>query len=291
MAHFLKGDTDNKKIDKILQKAEDIDLSEYVEKGSAPELDYIYLEEHDETQSSGDDGVLENIDGALYLNGEAIGGGGIQNTATGTNALAISGDDSATATKASSLSIGYSSKSTGMPSVAVGIGADASGNNGLALGGYAKAGGYGSICLGFANGTGNNSKATGEYSIAIGALSTNATGKDTIAIGRGNTVSQESNIAIGNGINADKINSIGIGKNITFNVKNGVAIGIGFNKIVDHEYAVIFDRIKFIPLAANETYTLADTDYGLLCDSNGVSYKAPFTTITTTGPSLLIIWV
>ena len=68
MAHFLKGDTDNKIVDEILQKA--------VKQGSAPKLNYIYLIDHDETQQGeGEPPVLESIDGELYFNSAKVGGG------------------------------------------------------------------------------------------------------------------------------------------------------------------------------------------------------------------------
>ena len=297
---------------------------------STPHIGYIYLNEYDETQSDGTDGVLENVEGDLYFNGAAVGGGGgggIQNTGTGTDAVAISADDSATATGSNSISIGkvqntanntirigkssFNSVSSSYGSVGIGVDHNigSNHNNAIAIGYYSQ------INSSYATAIGCNTQA-GQYGVAIGSGGTNEGARafqtNSIAMGRYATALKDYNISIGTHSNANGSSDIAIGQyaqtnssysnNIvigsntsahpTISGSYGVAIGSGLAKSIDHNYAVVFNRVKFIPMTKSDSYTLAATMHGMLFTSSGATYYAPSSTVTTgaTESALLICW-
>ena len=122
-----------------------------------------------------------------------------------------------------SIAIGNSANATGARSLALGINSAATNYNAIAIGHNTLASGYNSLVLGgFLNEYGGNpgginqTKATGSYSISIGA-GTLATSNNAIAIGGSDpsinrtTASGTSSIAIGNEANATSDGGIAIG--------------------------------------------------------------------------------
>lgn len=287
MAHFLKGDTDNKKIDKILQKAEDIDLSKCIKNTATGSKSFAIS--HDESATATGTGTL--VVGAIQ--------------ASGNNSVYI-GDTNVTPTGSSQVCIGHN-YNVGSGSYITAIGhCDATSIRATAIGYNSRATADSAIAIG--SGTSDNSTkptASGQYSIAIGTGS-QANDYAALAIGHNSNALYGDAIAIGNNVKSDlgaitigssidnssfsNNNNVAIGNSTTISAKYGVAIGSGSSKTIDHDYAVVFNKVRFIPLSSSDTYTLSATDYAILCDSNGVTYKAPSTVITTTEPSLLIIW-
>lgn len=300
---------------------------------STPQIGYIHLYEYDETQSDGSDGVLENVDGNLYFNGSAVGGGGgggIQNTATGIDAFAISPDDTATASGKRAISIGRTTVATNKYGIAIGDNArvDASSSIGsIAIGQSAAAGGstcFGDIaigrgaiagtsysdldgCIAIGSGTsatettttgGANARAW--YAISIGTQSSVPNGSNYgIAIGYNTTAKKIRDIVIGSNAQTSSSssynNNVVIGSftssaNLTVSASNGIALG-NQPKSIDHANVLAANNLKFVPLSANDSYTISSGYCGLLLNSSGTTYQAPSTTVTTsTEGALLILW-
>ena len=260
---------------------------------STPQIGYIYLHEYDETQSDGTDGVLENVEGDLYFNGSAVGGGGggggIQNTATGTNAFAISPDDSATATGNSGIAIGKSAQSQKNYSIAIGYNSKANQANGISIGYNLNNSMSDTIMIG-------RNHNSGFYNQVLIGYACNASNPNegAVAIGE-NCNAGASSMAIGMSLDMNASgsnNNVAIGKQITASKGYGVAIGIGLNKTIDHDYSVVFNRCKFIPMIKSDSYTLSSTMHGMTLTSSGVTYYAPSSTVTTgaSESALLICW-
>ena len=127
---------------------------------------------------------------------------GSDSTAIGSSANA-QGDNSnaigrnANAQGGNSNALGYSAKAQGGSSTAIGYSANASGSDAVAFGTYAKAENKDTIAIGHAT-------ASDEYSIAIGSKNSNkyytqASGKQSIAIGVGTQTFKANSVALGNG--------------------------------------------------------------------------------------------
>ena len=249
-------------------------------------------EKDEDPESDGTDGMLENISGDLYFNGSAVGGGGgggIQNTATGTGAFAISPDDSATATGNNGIAIGKSAKSQNSNSIAIGNSAKATQECSVAIGYNLNNNMSDTIMIGRNHNSGYYNQVLIGYACNAGNPNNGA-----IAIGS-NCNAGTSSMAIGLNLNmaaTGSSNNVAIGKQISASKGYGVAIGIGLNKTIDHDYAVVFNRCKFIPMTKSDSYTLSSTMHGMTLTSAGVTYYAPSSTVTTgsSESALLICW-
>ena len=310
-----------------IKSAMDDALSDYAEIGTDPGFSYIHLYEQTEShQEQGEDAVIENVNGNLYFNGDPVGGGGgggIQNTATGTNALAINAAGNANGPGTNSIIIGGSSYSTltvGSNNICVGndtfagnsvndsynivIGPSASSSmgtkNSVVIGRSASATNGSSQCVVIGSGsTGSaNAQAYGaNNSVTIGnTLRTHRA--DAINIGSNNTV--YSGIVLGKNIsgNGDAENIV-IGNyasagyfSVASGVQRSVAIGSTTAKTVDHSDSLFFNRCRFIFMTKSDSYTLASTMHGMTLTSTGVTYYAPSSTVTTgsSESALLICW-
>ena len=227
--------------------------------------------------------------------------------ASGNNSVYI-GDTNVTPTGSSQVCIGHN-YNVGSGSYITAIGhCDATAIRATAIGYNSRATADSAIAIG--SGTSDNSTkptASGQYSIAIGTGSqandyeaiaighnSNAFYGDAIAIGN-NAKSYLGAITIGNSIDNSSFsnnNNVAIGNSITISAKYGVAIGSGLTKTIDHDYAVIFNRVKFIPMKKSDSYTLGSTMHGMTLTSTGVTYYAPSSTVTTgsSESALLICW-
>ena len=264
---------------------------------------------------------VEAMDGEyVYLNkletASGGGGGGIQNTATGTGSIAISSDDSATATGSNSVGVGKI-KSSGGGSIYIGqnnSSSSASGGSQIAIGNSFDVGNKTSaIAIGgstivnanYGVAIGSCAKAAGQYSVAIGPGTTNegawAYQENNIVVGHKSYARQAKDIAIGYNISTSlssgNSNNVVIGSftnqsDLSTTGSYGVVIGTGPAKSMDHNYAVVFNRCKFIPMTKSDSYTLAATMHGMLFTSSGTTYYAPSSTVTTgaSESALLICW-
>lgn len=272
----------------------------------------ICLYEKDEDpESDGTDGMLENISGDLYFNGSAVGGGGgggIQNTATGTNALAISGTDDAQATGNYAVAIGYNAKANKNKSIAIGSESQVGNAPAIAIGDLANAAGQYSIAIGSSYNTSNYTRAGGTNSIAIGSQAKTSDAGHVAIGGSAEASSYYSSVAVGSGCKSANYGvsigsyitnnsssykyNVGIGNSITMSANYGVVIGANLSKTLDHDYSVVFNRCKFIPMTKSDSYTLGATMHGMTLTSTGVTYYAPSSTVTTgsSESALLICW-
>ena len=178
------------------------------------------------------------------------------------------------------IAIGYNSIASADSAIAIGSGLSAESTKPAATGKYAIA-------------IGTSSKATADNAIAIGPES-NVSYRKAIAIGT-NVKSNYGAITIGEDINNNSnvnTNNVAIGNLANISASYGVAIGNGVSKNVDHNYSVVFNRCKFIPMTKSDSYTLASTMHGMTLTSTGVTYYAPSSTVTTgsSESALLICW-
>lgn len=193
------------------------------------------------------------------------------------------------------IAIGYNSIASADSAISIGSGTSDSTTKPTASGQYSIAIGTGSQ----ANGStatiaiGHDSKATADNAIAIGPES-NVSYRNAIAIGT-KVKSNYGAITIGENINNNSnvnLNNVAIGNLATISASYGVAIGTGVSKNVDHNYSVVFNRCKFIPMTKSDSYTLSSTQHGMTLTSSGVTYYAPSSTVTTgaSESALLICW-
>ena len=217
------------------------------------------------------------------------GGGGIQNTATGTNALAISAGDNAAAAGIYGIAIGETTSAGGLGAIALGYNTKVPYNNSIAIGYNLNNTQNSTIMIG----NGLTSAFYDQVIIGSGNSAGNPN-QGAVAIGK-NCNAGPSSMAIGLNLNMNASgsnNNVAIGKQITASKGYGVAIGIGLNKIIDHDYSVVFNRCKFIPMTKSDSYTLGATMHGMTLTSSGVTYYAPSSTVTTgaSESALLICW-
>ena len=143
----------------------------------------------------------------------------------------------ALAIQSNAVSIGNRSKSTGAAAVAIGTGSEASGNYAIAQGYSAVASGMSSVAIGAAQNLGvNQTRATGNFSVALGSIATKASGDSSVAIGKTATAPTDNSIAIGKDAKVkaeglisngqkESIGAIAIGNASTSQGKASVAIG------------------------------------------------------------------
>ena len=156
--------------------------------------------------------VSDGQDPATYSWTEVqLGGGGLQNTATGTNALAILGSTTA----GWSVVLGASASSTGETSVVIGYNAKITGN-------YS----YKSVCIG------NGATVTSDSCVCIGR-SASASYSGDVVIGEQAKVTGTSNsaISIGKEATASAQEAYAIGAGATATATGAIQIGRGTNNV------------------------------------------------------------
>ncbi len=146
--------------------------------------------------------TLSILAGAMLMSSSVAWAETIDNTATGTNAIAIGSGSQASG--GGSNAIGYSAKASGEDSNAVGRIA-------VASGGFSNAVGYMAVASNAnSHAFGSNAEASGVQSIAIGSFS-EASGFNSIAIGFEASASEDGAIALGFGSIANEENVVSVG--------------------------------------------------------------------------------
>ena len=180
----------------------------------------------------------------------------------------------ALAIQSNAVSIGNRSKSTGVAAVAIGTGSEASGNYAIAQGYSAVASGVSSVAIGAAQNLGvNQTRATGNFSVALGSIATKASGDSSVAIGKTATAPTDNSIAIGKDakVKAEglisngqekSIGAIAIGNASTSQGKASVAIG---NEVSSQTHGVAIgvkstaSEVGAIAIGQNNTATTANS--------------------------------
>ena len=180
----------------------------------------------------------------------------------------------ALAIQSNAVSIGNRSKSTGAAAVAIGTGSEASGNYAIAQGYSAVASGVSSVAIGAAQNLGvNQTRATGNFSVALGSIATKASGDSSVAIGKTATAPTDNSIAIGKDakVKAEglisngqekSIGAIAIGNASTSQGKASVAIG---NEVSSQTHGVAIgvkstaSEVGAIAIGQNNTATTANS--------------------------------
>ncbi|WP_298588343.1 ESPR-type extended signal peptide-containing protein [uncultured Megasphaera sp.] len=187
---------------------------------------------------------------SIALGNGATAGNSDKNTGNANGQGAIAIGESANSTAYYTVALGHNAQATNAMSVAVGDGSQATGWTSSAVGNGAKATGYDSVSMGSgAKATkissvsmGAGAEASGDYSIAIGGQaahkdsegkisygSTQATGTQSVAIGRETTAAGSDSLAMGYLASVAKgaTNAIALGETSTAYGVNSVAIGAG----------------------------------------------------------------
>ena len=180
----------------------------------------------------------------------------------------------ALAIQSNAVSIGNRSKSTGAAAVAIGTGSEASGNYAIAQGYSAVASGVSSVAIGAAQNLGvNQTRATGNFSVALGSIATKASGDSSVAIGKTATAPTDNSIAIGKDAKVEaeglisngqkkSIGAIAIGNASTSQGKASVAIG---NEVSSQTHGVAIgvkstaSEVGAIAIGQNNTATTANS--------------------------------
>lgn len=180
----------------------------------------------------------------------------------------------ALAIQSNAVSIGNRSKSTGAAAVAIGTGSEASGNYAIAQGYSAVASGVSSVAIGAAQNLGvNQTRATGNFSVALGSIATKASGDSSVAIGKTATAPTDNSIAIGKDAKVEaeglisngqkkSIGAIAIGNASTSQGKASVAIG---NEVSSQTHGVVIgvkstaSEVGAIAIGQNNTATTANS--------------------------------
>ena len=180
----------------------------------------------------------------------------------------------ALAIQSNAVSIGNRSKSTGTAAVAIGTGSEASGNYAIAQGYSAVASGVSSVAIGAAQNLGvNQTRATGNFSVALGSIATKASGDSSVAIGKTATAPTDNSIAIGKDAKVEaeglisngqkkSIGAIAIGNASTSQGKASVAIG---NEVSSQTHGVAIgvkstaSEVGAIAIGQNNTATTANS--------------------------------
>ena len=171
-----------------------------------------------------------NITGASAFGAYASASGqnssalGPQTNASGYASISVGVDS--TASGARGISMASGSIASAADTIAIGSVTDATVAYAIAIGKYAQSTAIHAIAIGSGVGPGDtdSANATGDNSVALGR-NTLASTTDTVAIGHGSEATSTSGVAIGDGANAAHIDSIAIGTGATTSTQDDIRIG------------------------------------------------------------------